>query len=150
MLKDIPPHIRLHKRPHPVPDNRHQILEPRPQQIAEKQQSHDQEKCPKLLLGQQCVHGMPCDIRKHQINQCNGKGKRHIKGKCLPMRFNIRSKDRKVAPAEINFSLQTSSLLLVVLLCHISTVITIFFSKNLFLPWSESRRTPLDSRTLLF
>ena len=56
MLKDIPAHIRLDQRAHPVPDNRYKILKPCPQQIAGKQNPHNQKKGRKHFFRQECIH----------------------------------------------------------------------------------------------
>ena len=109
MLKDIPAHIRLDQRAHPVPDNRNKILIPCPQQIAGKQNSHNQKKGRKHLFRQERIHRVSGYIRKNQIHQRNGKGKQHVQSKRFPVRQDIGGENGEITPVEINFSVHKRS-----------------------------------------
>ena len=106
MLKDIPAHIRLDQRAHPVPDNRYKILKPCPQQIAGKQNPHNQKKGRKHFFRQECIHRVSGYIRKYQIHQRNRKGKQHVESESFPVRQNIGGENREITLVEINFTVQ--------------------------------------------
>ena len=88
-------HVRLDEGAHPVPDHRDKILTDRTDQIRREHDQHDGEKGPEKTFGQEIAHGPARHIREEKVHGRDADGKRHVDGKGLAVRLDIRSEDRQ-------------------------------------------------------